>query len=82
MSIADSLMPALRRVRRDQERTTDLKAHLRSMTPADKHEVGELIYCSINTWYRNHGCPPIFQGGPRVAEVFYDVTWFPRGIRP
>lgn len=43
------------------------------MTPADKHEVGELIYCSINTWYRNHGCPPIFQGGPRVAEVFYDV---------
>jgi len=43
------------------------------MTPADKHEVGELIYCSINAWYRNHGCPPIFQGGPRVAEVFYDV---------
>lgn len=43
------------------------------MTPADKHEVGELIYCSINTWYRTHGCPPIFQGGPRVAEVFYDV---------
>ena len=50
-----------------------LKPHLRAMTPADKHEVGELIYCSINTWYRNHGCPPIFQGGPRVAEVFYDV---------
>jgi GNAT superfamily N-acetyltransferase len=47
--------------------------HLRSMTRSDKHEVGELIYCSINTWYRTHGCPPIFQGGPRVAEVFYDV---------
>jgi GNAT superfamily N-acetyltransferase len=43
------------------------------MTPADKHEVGELIYSSINTWYRLHGCGPIFQGGPRVAEVFYDV---------
>lgn len=50
-----------------------MKMQLRSMTPADKHEVGELIYCSINTWYRNHGCPPIFQGGPRVAEVFYEV---------
>lgn len=43
------------------------------MTSADRYEVGELIYCSINTWYRTHGCPPIFQGGPRVAEVFYDV---------
>lgn len=47
--------------------------HLRPMTPADKHEVGELIFASINTWYRNHGCPAIFQGEPQVAEVFYDV---------
>lgn len=43
------------------------------MTPADKHEVGELIFASINTWYRNHGCPAIFQGEPQLAEVFFDV---------
>ncbi len=43
------------------------------MTPADRYEVGDLIYCSINNWYRAHGCPPIFQGGPRLADVFYDV---------
>lgn len=47
--------------------------HLRPMTPADRSEVAELIYCSINVWYQTHGRPPIFAGGPRVCEVFYDV---------
>ena len=46
---------------------------LRSMTPEDKYEVAELIYSSINVWYRMHGQPDIFRGGPRVTEIFYDV---------
>ena len=46
---------------------------LRPMTEADRAEVAELIYCSINTWYGQHGCPPIFRGGPAVTEVFFDV---------
>ena len=46
---------------------------LRPMDPDDKYEVAELIYNSINVWYRTHGYPDIFQGGPRVTEVFYDV---------
>ena len=47
--------------------------HLRPMTPADKHEVGELIYCSINTWYRTTAARRSFRAGRAVAEVFYDV---------
>jgi GNAT superfamily N-acetyltransferase len=43
------------------------------MTPADRYEVAELIYGSINVWYEKHGRPPVFAGGPRVTEVFYDV---------
>ena len=43
------------------------------MTPGDRFEVAELIYASINVWYRNHGMAAIFHGGPRVTEVFYDV---------
>jgi GNAT superfamily N-acetyltransferase len=43
------------------------------MTPTDRHEVAELIYASINVWYRTHGLAEIFRGGPRVTEVFYDV---------
>jgi len=43
------------------------------MTPADRSEVAELIYVSINYWYQTHGRPPIFTGGPRVTEVFWDV---------
>lgn len=50
-----------------------MKMHLRPMEPEDRFEVAELIYCSINVWYQNHGAPPIFKGGPRVTEVFYDV---------
>jgi GNAT superfamily N-acetyltransferase len=46
---------------------------LRTMTPADKHEIADLIYASINTWYRLRGMPQIFRGGPTVTEVFYDV---------
>lgn len=47
--------------------------HLRPMTEGDRSEVAELIYCSINFWYRAHGCAEIFRGGPGVTEVFYEV---------
>ena len=47
--------------------------HIRPMTEDDRYEVAELIYASINSWYQSHGMPPVFRGGPRVAEVFYDV---------
>lgn len=47
--------------------------HLRPMTDADRAEVAELIYCSINFWYRTHGCAEIFRGGPGVTDVFYEV---------
>jgi GNAT superfamily N-acetyltransferase len=46
---------------------------LRPIRPEDRSEVAELIYSSINYWYRTHGAPEIFQGGPRVTEIFYDV---------
>jgi GNAT superfamily N-acetyltransferase len=46
---------------------------LRAMTEADRHEVAELIYCSINVWYRKNGKPEIFRGGPGVTDVFYEV---------
>ena len=42
---------------------------LRPMTPADRSEVAELIYCSINVWYQTHGRPPIFTGGP-AREIY------------
>ncbi|MEQ1842394.1 MAG: GNAT family N-acetyltransferase [Verrucomicrobiales bacterium] len=47
--------------------------HLRSITPDDRHEIADLIYASFNTWYRLHGMPQIFKGGPKLTEVFYDV---------
>ncbi len=38
---------------------------LRQMTPDDASEVAELIYASINVWYRDNGHPGIqFGGGP------------------
>jgi GNAT superfamily N-acetyltransferase len=43
------------------------------MTEQDRFEVAELIYASINVWYQKNGRPPIFVGGPRVTEIFYDV---------
>ena len=47
---------------------------LRPMTPDDASEVAELIYASINVWYRDNGHGEIqFQGGPGVTEVFYET---------
>jgi len=46
---------------------------LRAMTVEDKPEVADLIYGSVNTWYRLHGMPQILNGGPQVAGVFFDV---------
>jgi GNAT superfamily N-acetyltransferase len=46
---------------------------LRPLAAEDRFEVAELIYASINVWYQQHGRPPIFVGGPRVTEVFYEV---------
>lgn len=46
---------------------------LRPISDADRAEVAELIYCSINYWYEVHGRAPIFRGGPGVTEVFYEV---------
>jgi GNAT superfamily N-acetyltransferase len=43
------------------------------MTPADRDEVAKLILASVNTWYRQHGMPAIFQGGPELTQVFFDV---------
>ena len=44
------------------------------MEPGDAHEVAELVYGSINVWYRDNGHPEIrFQGGPAVAGVFYET---------
>ena len=48
-------------------------SRLRAMTTGDRSEVAELIYASINTWYRNHGLSEIFRGGPEVTEIFYDT---------
>lgn len=49
------------------------KPNLRLSEPGDRAEVAELIYASINTWYRLHGGPQPFKGGPGVTEVFADV---------
>lgn len=46
---------------------------LRIIAEADRAELAELIYASINFWYRTHGAADIFRGGPSVTEVFYDV---------
>ncbi|MCA9113976.1 MAG: GNAT family N-acetyltransferase, partial [Planctomycetaceae bacterium] len=48
-------------------------------TEADRSEVAELIYASINTWYQLRGLPAIFHGGPEVTDVFYEVY---SGISP
>lgn len=50
---------------------SDFEIH--TMSAEDRHEVAELIYLSLNYWYRIHGCPAIFHGGSRVAEIFFDV---------
>lgn len=45
----------------------------RPLAEADRFELAELIYASINTWHQLHGRAPIFRGGPAVAEVFFEV---------
>jgi len=47
--------------------------HVRAAASEDRSEIADLIYASINTWYRLHGMPQIFHGGPAVTEVFCDV---------
>jgi GNAT superfamily N-acetyltransferase len=46
---------------------------LRAMTEADRSEVADLIYISINHWYQAHGGTFRFVGGPDVTDVFYEV---------
>src|SRR5688572_2138745 len=46
---------------------------LRPIADDERFEVAELIYASINCWYRNHGAAEIFRGGPAVTEIYYDV---------
>ena len=46
---------------------------IRTMMKEDRHAVSELIYLSINHWYQVHGMPAIFQGGPSVCDIFFDV---------
>lgn len=46
---------------------------LRSLQPADRTELAELIYLSTNTWYQAHGRPPVMQGGPGTGALFFDV---------
>src|SRR5215217_1810706 len=43
------------------------------MVAKDRSEVADLIYASINTWYRLRGMPQIFNGGPKVTDVFFEV---------
>jgi len=50
---------------------TDLQ--LRRIRPEDRHEVADLIYASINSWYATHGNMFQFKGGPAVTDVFYEV---------
>ena len=45
----------------------------RQMTPRDRSEVAELICVSLNYWYQSHGMGPIFPGGPKHADVFFEV---------
>lgn len=46
---------------------------IRVMEDADRFAVAELIHISLNHWYQTHGRPPLFNGGPELAEVFHDV---------
>lgn len=46
---------------------------LRPISPDDRDEVADLIYASLNTWYRLHGMPQILHGGPAAANVFFDI---------
>ena len=46
---------------------------IRTMRDADRWEVAELIYISINHWYQTHGQAAIFHGGPAVTDIFFHV---------
>jgi GNAT superfamily N-acetyltransferase len=46
---------------------------IRHATEADRWEIAELIYISINHWYQIHGRGQLFQGGPHVADVFFEA---------
>ncbi len=46
---------------------------IRTMDDGDRSAVAELIHISLNHWYQTHGRPLVFNGGPELAEVFYDV---------
>ena len=52
---------------------TESAPRLRPMTDDDRFEVADLIYASINVWYGRRGMADIFNGGPEVTEIFYDV---------
>lgn len=46
---------------------------LRRITPADRHEIADLIYASINVWYAKHGGMFQFTGGPTTTDIFFEV---------
>jgi len=46
---------------------------VRTMKSEDRHELADLIYISINHWYQTHGRPAIFEGGPEVTDIFFQV---------
>ena len=46
---------------------------LRTMVPADRLDVADLICLSTNYWYQARGGPQIFPGGPETTAVFFDV---------
>ena len=50
-----------------------MEIRIRSAAASDRAQIADLIYRSTNAWYESHGHAPIFSGGPRVTEVFYDV---------
>jgi GNAT superfamily N-acetyltransferase len=50
-----------------------MEMRLRPMTDADRSEVAELIYVSLNHWHQTHGRGPTFTAGPSVTEIYYDV---------
>ncbi len=50
-----------------------MEMNLRPLEDKDRYELAELIYSSFNSWYPSHGMSQIFQGGPQVTEIYYEV---------
>ena len=46
---------------------------LRTMQAADRAELAELIYVSLNTWYETHARPRPYSTGPATTDLFFDV---------